>query len=500
MDNALAELYGSDNLIRLADKDSGFDHSVWNRAVKWLHSKRGYEIDDKPVRDLINETYRVLSEGVNGAITEEVPAELTQSLLNNTYIFSGFKTYHEMRQASALLRSSTGGFKSFEKFYRDVKKIDNTYNRSYLAAEYEFAVQSTQMAVKWKDWEEDGDRYLLQYRTAGDERVREEHAALNNTTLPIDDKFWDSYLPPLGWRCRCTVVQVRKGKYPVSDSDAACSVGEHATSLPKQKIFRFNPGKTGKVFPPKHPYKKAPKAAKGVIEKVSAEEMRAKRIQDIIAELPDTLTQSEKQAIAENCLEIEQNYGIVKGKAMTYEQANTGKENPHYKQGGGYSINCQTCTVTHWLRRLGFNLQAQPNKVLHKRHQGTAYDIMDKAGIKWTERFVNLDGSKINYDYTYKWQIKKGYKSMTTQRLHEYLNEKLAEDGVYEIYCGWKGGNAHVFCAEVSDRKVHYFDPQSGENDVSGYIPRMNPGMVGVIRIDNKKINPNIGKLFLKVE
>lgn len=254
MNNALAELYGSDNLIRLADKDSGFNHSIWDRVVKWLHSKRGYDIDDKPVKDLINETYRVLSEGVNSAITEEVPAELTQSLLNNTYIFSGFKTYHEMRQASALLRSSTGGFKSFEQFYRDVKKIDNTYNRSYLAAEYEFAVQSTQMAVKWKDWEEMGDRYMLQYRTAGDERVREEHAALNNTTLPMSDKFWDSYLPPLGWRCRCTVVQVRKDKYRISDSDAACKAGEHATSLPKQKIFRFNPGKTGKVFPPKHPY------------------------------------------------------------------------------------------------------------------------------------------------------------------------------------------------------------------------------------------------------
>ena len=24
--------------------------------------------------------------------------------------------------------------------------------------------------------------------------------------------------------------------------------------MPKQKIFRINPGKTGKVFPPKHPY------------------------------------------------------------------------------------------------------------------------------------------------------------------------------------------------------------------------------------------------------
>ena len=75
MNNALAELYGYDNLIRLADKDSGFNHSIWDRVVKWLHSKRGYEIDDKPVKDLINETYRVLSEGVNSAITEEVPAE-----------------------------------------------------------------------------------------------------------------------------------------------------------------------------------------------------------------------------------------------------------------------------------------------------------------------------------------------------------------------------------------------------------------------------------------
>ena len=254
MNNALVELYGADNLERLASKATSFSHSIWDKAVKWLHSRRGFDIEDKPVRALMDETYRVLSEGVSGAITEEVPEELTRSLLNNTFIFSGFKTYHEMKQASALLRSSKGGFKSFDEFYRDVKKIDNTYNRSYLAAEYEFAVQSTQMAVKWKDWEEMGDRYLLQYRTAGDERVREEHAALNNTTLPMDDKFWDSYLPPLGWRCRCTVVQVRKGKYRISDSDAACKAGEHATSLPKQKIFRFNPGKTGKVFPPKHPY------------------------------------------------------------------------------------------------------------------------------------------------------------------------------------------------------------------------------------------------------
>ena len=110
------------------------------------------------------------------------------------------------------------------------------------------------MAVKWHDFQHDGDRYLLQYRTANDGLVRPEHQALHNTTLPIDDPFWDSYTPPLGWNCRCTVVQVNRGKYPVSDSAAAIRAGEAATAKPKQQIFRFNPGKTERVFPPRHPY------------------------------------------------------------------------------------------------------------------------------------------------------------------------------------------------------------------------------------------------------
>lgn len=79
-------------------------------------------------------------------------------------------------------------------------------------------------------------------------------------TLPPSDKFWDNYMPPNGWNCRCTVVQVRKGKYPESDSDMAIEAGERATThigkdgSNKAKIFRFNPGKQQKIFPPKHPY------------------------------------------------------------------------------------------------------------------------------------------------------------------------------------------------------------------------------------------------------
>ena len=199
-------------------------------------------------------TNDVLQHAVSRGITHEVPEELTAALEQNTFIFSGFKTYHELREASTLLKDENGGFKPFERFLSDVQKINNTYNRNYLQAEYNHAVQSTQMAVKWHDFEQDGDQYDLQYRTANDGKVREEHAILHNTTLPPSDPFWDKYLPPNGWNCRCTVVQVRKGKYPTSDPELAMQRGDNCTAKPKQQIFRFNPGKSMKVFPEKHPY------------------------------------------------------------------------------------------------------------------------------------------------------------------------------------------------------------------------------------------------------
>lgn len=212
-------------------------------------------LTSKPVRELIEATHAVLSEPLHTlGVSHEIPKDLTTALDENTFYFSGFKTHHELLQASQLLKGDDGGFKPFNRFLQDVQKIDNTYNRNYLQAEYNFAVQSTQMAVKWKEWEHDGDDYDLQYRTAGDDRVREEHAALDGTTLPPSDPFWNHYLPPNGWNCRCTTVQVRRGKYPQSDPAEALARGQACTSKPKQQIFRFNPGKQQKIFPPKHPY------------------------------------------------------------------------------------------------------------------------------------------------------------------------------------------------------------------------------------------------------
>ncbi len=111
------------------------------------------------------------------------------------------KTFHELNEAFPSLLDENGNRKTFERFLNDVQSIDETYNRNYLRAEYNFVHQSAQMAAKWEHFAEDGDRYYLQYRTAGDDKVRPEHAALNRVTLPMSDPFWETYYPPNGWNC-----------------------------------------------------------------------------------------------------------------------------------------------------------------------------------------------------------------------------------------------------------------------------------------------------------
>ena len=224
---------------------------------------------------LMNATHDVLAEEL-GHLERNIPDEMARALDENIFLFSGFKTYHEMNDASRLLKDDDGGFKSFDRFLQDVQAIDAQYNQNYLYAEYNFATASTQMAARWADIERDGDEYDLQYRTAMDGLVRPEHAALEGITLPPSDKFWNEYYPPNGWNCRCTAVQVLKDKYPTSDSDQACAAGERATTQigkngeNRAAMFRFNPGKAGKVFPPKHPYYKAPAEAKKQVKAIVA--------------------------------------------------------------------------------------------------------------------------------------------------------------------------------------------------------------------------------------
>lgn len=84
--------------------------------------------------------------------------------------------------------------------------------------------------------------------------MRPGHAELHGITLPVTDSFWDEYFPPNGWNCRCTVVQVLKGKNVPTDHNEAMSRGKVAVAKDTKGMFRFNPGKEMRNFPAYNAY------------------------------------------------------------------------------------------------------------------------------------------------------------------------------------------------------------------------------------------------------
>lgn len=157
---------------------------------------------DSEVRKFIDRQKLVFDNAVDTAL-KEVPLDevSVQRLKESNYVFSGIKTFHELKETFPSLLDEDGNRKPFERFLNDVQKVHKTYNVQYLRTEYNFAHASALMAARWKKFEQDGDRYLLQYRTMYDKRVRRTHRMMHNITLPITSPFWDKYFPPNGWNC-----------------------------------------------------------------------------------------------------------------------------------------------------------------------------------------------------------------------------------------------------------------------------------------------------------
>jgi SPP1 gp7 family putative phage head morphogenesis protein len=119
------------------------------------------------------------------------------------------------------------------------------HNRTWLKAELQATTASAQAAESWQHFQRRAYLYPnLKYVTAGDERVRQSHRVLDGIVRPVNDLFWNTHTPPLGWGCRCKLIQVDE---PVTE---APDLGD----LKIAKGFDQNPGKTFKLFGDNHPY------------------------------------------------------------------------------------------------------------------------------------------------------------------------------------------------------------------------------------------------------
>jgi SPP1 gp7 family putative phage head morphogenesis protein len=178
-------------------------------------------------------------------------------LRTSLYIFSAAKQYQQLRQMSAMVDEKT----EYKAFREKAKVVFDEFNNNYLKTEYNTAVGQSQMARDWVTIEKTKDVLpYISYRTQRDSHVRDEHAILDGITLPVDDPFWNNYMPKNGWNCRCFTVQRERAK--VTDlSERDLSELDDEKKFPA--VFKMNAGKDGYIFDPKeHPYFKVARGDK----------------------------------------------------------------------------------------------------------------------------------------------------------------------------------------------------------------------------------------------
>ena len=172
-------------------------------------------------------------------------AEMSLMMQRQMLRFCVAKNHSEMMSLQRLAAGRQGSNRSFEEFAERAARLHSLYNGAYLRTELDTAQTAVETGMTWQDVEQDKDIFpSLRYETAGDEHVRASHRILDGIVRPVDDDFWNTYYPPNGYNCRCTVVQT---------SERTTRLGMDKP-LPIPELFEMNLAKKKYMFPPNHPY------------------------------------------------------------------------------------------------------------------------------------------------------------------------------------------------------------------------------------------------------
>ena len=120
-----------------------------------------------------------------------------------------------------------GTFNDFQKLIAESEII---LPKHYLDNVFRTNIQNAYGHGRWQQQQRNkAKRPYLMYSAINDSRVRPAHLALNRIVLPIDHPFWLTHYPPLGFRCRCTVIALTEKqalKYGITPDDKLPEVAE----------------------------------------------------------------------------------------------------------------------------------------------------------------------------------------------------------------------------------------------------------------------------------
>ncbi len=194
---------------------------------------------------------KALKEGQAKAILD---IEFLNELKTNLWLFSAAKTYTQVKDIQSLITIDKQ-LVPYNKYKKLAKERFIIYNENYLKTEYDTTIGQVQNAVKWREIEANKELFpYLRYNAVLDSHTSEICKPLHGVTLPVDDKFWNKFMPLNHFNCRCLVEKI--DKYEDVKLTKLSKVDRVSSEVDKQMqpLFKSNVGKIGEIFDKSHPY------------------------------------------------------------------------------------------------------------------------------------------------------------------------------------------------------------------------------------------------------
>ena len=175
---------------------------------------------------------------------------LARELRNNVHVFSAFKSHHSAVDIGRLIFDDKGGKRAFANFEKDALKYFDVAHNRHLKTEFRTSVANARAAKQWQSVVQNSDIYpFLEYQSAGDERVRDDHKEYDGIKARFDNKIWSKIYPPNGFNCRCDVVQASGFNRSFKETPKS-----DLNKIPDPpKLFQMNAGVDKVIFKPDHP-------------------------------------------------------------------------------------------------------------------------------------------------------------------------------------------------------------------------------------------------------
>lgn len=110
--------------------------------------------------------------------------------------------------------------------------VTTTFNAARLDLIYDTNTRIAYSAGLWERMMRNKDSHpYVRYISMHDRRVRPQHLAWDNITLPIEDSFWETHYPPNGYRCRCRAMSVSQAEYDSGKAPTGAALKKDAPPI-----------------------------------------------------------------------------------------------------------------------------------------------------------------------------------------------------------------------------------------------------------------------------